>query len=308
MFKLKKKLPAGLRSAGSWNAMIQSKWKSIHMRSLSLLPILIASCQGNPSTLKIKGSDTEVNLVVKLAEQYRNVEPGFFVSISGGGSGLGIASLLNGQADMANSSRLMNEVEDSLFHERRIGLDTFIFAEDAIAFVVAEDLPLDSLDGTSLAKILDGTYSNWSSVTNIDRPINIYGRQGNSGTHEFIRKKLGIAFTPKAREMTGNAQILEALQADHSGIGYVGAGYMMSKGRGGHVPLKVLRISQAAGWQAFSPLDSSAVYSHRYFFQRHLYQYILTRSLPKASAFIDFEKSMDGARIIREEGYYPIHK
>ena len=70
-------------------------------------------------------------------------------------------------------------------------------------------------------------------------PINIYGRQSNSGTHDFIKKKLGIDFTPYAKQMNGNAQILEAIKADHSGIGYVGAGYVS---HGGSKGIKVLSI------------------------------------------------------------------
>ena len=86
--------------------------------------------------------------------------------------------------------------------------------------------------------MLNGEYQNWSSLCDEDLPITIYGRQSNSGTHDYVEKKLDIDFTPYAKQMNGNAQILEAIKADHSGIGYVGAGYVI---HGGSKGIKVLR-------------------------------------------------------------------
>ena len=263
------------------------------------------SCRENESAIKIKGSDTEVNLVVQLAEGFQKTNPDFYVSISGGGSGLGIASLLNGEADIANSSRRMNENEIELFRNRKIEIDTFIFAEDAIAFVVSPDLPIDSIRVDVLAKVLSGATDNWKALAGEDLHINIYGRQSNSGTHDFIKKKLGIDFSRQAREMNGNAQIIEAIKADRSGIGYVGAGYVKS-GSSGKKKLKVLRIAATDQDIAISPFDSVAISQKRYFFQRPLYQYIVKRSSAKASSFIKYEKSREGGGIIEASGYYSV--
>src|ERR1035437_1941051 len=117
------------------------------------LSIVLLSCSKDNKTIKIKGSDTEVNLAVQLAETFHKTKPDIFVSISGGGSGLGIASLLNGTADLANSSRSINDKEIELFHKKGIQIDSFVFAQDAIAFVVAQDLPLDSISAIELTKI-----------------------------------------------------------------------------------------------------------------------------------------------------------
>ena len=271
---------------------------------LYITAFLFLCCGKNQRTLKIKGSDTEVNLVVQLAEEFQKTTPDFYVSISGGGSGLGIASLLNGQADIANSSRMINDFENDMFHKRNIGLDTFVFAEDAIAFVVSADLQIDTIFADDLANILSGRYTNWSSLTRQNLPINIYGRQSNSGTHDFVRKKLGIEFSRNAKEMNGNAQIVEAIKADHSGIGYVGAGYVMQGNS--HHSIKALRIAANKQSNAVSPLDSTAIAARKYFFQRPLYQYIRGSSSDKAAAFINFEKSRKGIEIIRAAGYYPV--
>ncbi|MFN0083015.1 MAG: PstS family phosphate ABC transporter substrate-binding protein [Ferruginibacter sp.] len=271
---------------------------------LSLI-VLLFSCSADTGIIKIKGSDTEVNLAVQLAESFHEINSNVFVSISGGGSGLGIASLLNGTADVANSSRSIHSDEIALFQKKGLQIDSFIFAQDAIAFVVAKDLPLDSINPADLSLILKGEYKNWLSLTGIDMPINIYGRQSNSGTHDFIKKKLKIDFSPYAKQMNGNAQILEAIKADHSGIGYVGAGYVS---KGSNREIKVLTIYLEKNKRAISPLDAVMIADEKYYFQRPLFQYYKTASYNKVKPFIDYEKTDAGKKIIQSAGYYPVNK
>jgi phosphate transport system substrate-binding protein len=267
---------------------------------------LVTSCSEEIQTLKIKGSDTEVNLVTELAESFHKSNKTSYLSISGGGSGLGIASLLNGQADIANSSRELNVEESELFRKRGIELDTFVFAEDAIAFIVSPLLPVDSISAENLASILEGSTKNWEPLTGKNIKINIYGRQSNSGTYDFVKEKLSIQFSRHAKEMNGNAQIIEAIKSDPSGIGYVGAGYVMNSrnNQAGHI--KVLSIRGDNHSRAYSPLDSNAVFNHDYYFRRHLFQFIRKSSASVAAPFIAFEKSRAGASIIRKSGYYPV--
>ncbi len=266
------------------------------------LLILFLSCSQNNGTIKIKGSDTEVNLAVQLAESFHDDNADVFISISGGGSGLGIASLLNGTADIANSSRSINEEEIGLFNKAGTPLDSFIFAQDAIAFVVAADLPLDSISTRDLAMLMSGKYKNWSSLTSVKLPVNIYGRQSNSGTHDFVKKKLNIDFSPYAKQMNGNAQILEAIKADHSGIGYVGAGYVA---HGSSKGMKILSVYVNKGEAAISPFDSAMIAAGKYYFQRPLFQYYKASSYEKIKPFLDFEKSISGTNLIQASGYYP---
>lgn len=262
-----------------------------------------AACSPDNRTIKIKGSDTEVNLAVLLSEAFHETNSGVFVSISGGGSGLGIASLLNGTADVANSSRRIKEKEVELFQKKGMQIDSFIFAQDAIAFVVASDLPIDSINTLKLANILSGKLKNWSSLTGKNLRINIYGRQSNSGTHDFIKQKLGIEFTPYAKQMSGNAQIMEAIKADHSGIGYVGAGYVKHAGNKG---IKVLTVSSKENEKAVSPLDAAMIANGKYYFQRPLFQYYKVDFYNKIKPFLDFEKSGAGKNLIQQSGYYPV--
>lgn len=273
------------------------------VRFIVLLTLI--GCNKGKESLKIKGSDTEVNLVANLAEAYAKTNQHSFLSISGGGSGLGIASLLNGQTDIANSSRELNNEERNMFRQRKIELDTFVFADDAIAFVVNASLPLDSLNTKQLSALLDGSISGWDQLASVPLPVTIYGRQSNSGTYDFVKHILGIRFSLSAREMNGNAQILEAIKADPSGIGYVGAGYVMKDDGSAMDQIKVLKISHG-GNRAYSPLDSVAVFTHKYYFRRHLYQFIRKGASEEVQHFLAFERSDEGAKMIRKAGYYPI--
>ncbi len=252
----------------------------------------------------MKGSDTEVNLAVSLAENFYKIQDDFSIAITGGGSGLGIASLLNREADIANSSRPLNADEDSMLKARGIKIRTVVFAEDATAFVVQKKFAIDSIDVETLTKILSGQIKTWKNITGLDIPVNIYGRQSNSGTHSFVSKKLNVSFSREAKEMNGNAQILEGVRMDVSGIGYVGAGYILQGGGGQDI--KVLKIAEMPGGTAVSPLDEKAILERRYYFQRPLYQFIAASSWNKVAAFIAFEKSLAGQKIIKASGYYII--
>jgi len=271
---------------------------------LALLGIMFFySCSNNANSIKMKGSDTEVNLAVNLAEKFTALDPTFSIAISGGGSGLGITSLMNGQADIANSSRPLSQEEIQQFKEKNIELKTVVFAEDATAFIVHKGLPIDSIDVETLGKIMDGSIKNWSELTDVSLPVNIYGRQSSSGTHSFVKKKLKIEFSNTAKEMTGNAQIIEGVKADKTGIGYVGAGYV------GHDPtasqgIKILKIKGKKDGLAISPLDQVAINNGVYYFQRPLYQFIIAESWDKVRPFINFERSAAGRLLIEEHGYY----
>ncbi len=270
-----------------------------------IFTLSLLGCSGEQNSIKIKGSDTEVNLAVELAEKFYSKNDDYSIAVSGGGSGLGIASLFNGQADIANSSRPLKDEEEQMFKEKGIEIITHTFAEDATAIVVNPKISVEEIDVETLSKIFSGEITNWKSTTGNDLPINIYGRQSNSGTHSFIQKKLKIKFSPKAKEMNGNAQIIEGIKADASGIGYVGAGYLLTSSDH-QIKVKPLKIKENADAVAISPLDHEAIKNKKYFFQRPLYQFIPKKSWDKAKPFIDFEKTEKGKEIIKNSGYYVV--
>ena len=130
---------------------------------LIVLLYLFSACNENHKSIKIKGSDTEVNLAVELAEKFHHYKEDFSVSISGGGSGMGIASLYNGQADIANSSRPLSEEEKEMFQKAKIQIKTVVFAEDATAIIVNPEISLTEIDIPTLAKIAVSAANNAAS-------------------------------------------------------------------------------------------------------------------------------------------------
>ena len=273
-------------------------------RGLIFLLLLLPACTERGGILRIKGSDTEVNLSVLLCEAFYEKNPEMRISVSGGGTGLGIAALMNNLAVIANASRPINEEESTFLAEAGIPIDTFLFAWDALAFIVHQDLPLDTLSVQQLAAIFSGTSDNWSRFGLPAKPITIYGRQNNSGTHGYLRQRLGIVFSSAARQMNGNAQIIESVKQDVSGIGYVGAGYVVQEGKLTGTGYKILHIKQGNA-PASSPMRVESVTNGSYPFRRPLFQYIQREAREEVAPLIEFQRSAKGAAILRANGYFP---
>lgn len=270
-----------------------------------LLPLLFVQCSHpQVETVVLKGSDTELNLVLQLAEAYMEAEPGVSISITGGGSGVGIAALLNGKTDIANSSREINAYETAMAYERGVQIEPFIFAADALAIIVHPSVGLDSLNLHDLGKIYAGEIRDWSQLGGKPGPVSLYGRQSNSGTFTYFRERvLKRDFSPDLKQMNGTSQILEAVKADPGSIGYVGLGYLTDNNGALREGIRVIRLARTNGEMAVSPLDQNMVYAGLYPLTRPLYQY--TNGVPegKTKTFLEFENSPAGKKIILENGY-----
>ena len=202
----------------------------------------------------------------------------------------------------------MSETEKQLFAERKIKVIETEFAQDALVIITHKDNPIDSLTLDELGDILSGNRTYWTKDEKEETRITIYGRQNNSGTHGYLKKKLGIDFSTNAKEMNGNAQIVEAVKADKTSIGYVGAGYILKDNTLITDDIHLIRLKADPNTKAYSPLDTNAVEEHRYVLQRPLYQYILQESYKKVRPFLAFEQSDAGRKIITSNGYYTITK
>jgi phosphate transport system substrate-binding protein len=260
------------------------------------------------NAVQIKGSDTEVNLVQKLAEVFMKESPETAIAVTGGGSGTGIAALINGQTDIANSSRPFSEDEMKRAGDRGIDPVAVVFAVDALALIVHEDLPVDSLTIEDLAELFKGGIANWSAVGGgPDAPVSLYGRQSNSGTFMYFRETvLKGNYARSMKRMNGTAQIVEAVRQDRGGIGYVGVGYVMDQQKRIVPGIKILSLRKDRGAQAVSPLSPGNVQSGLYPVSRPLYQY--TNGLPRDRLldFLRFELSPEGQAMVALEGYYPV--
>jgi phosphate transport system substrate-binding protein len=259
--------------------------------------------------IQVKGSDSEVNLVQKLAEEFMKKNPGVNIAVTGGGSGTGIAALLNKTTHIANSSRDMEpkEVEAA----KKAGVEPFrvVFATDGISVITHPDNPVSKLNLEQLGKIFKGDTKNWKDVGGPDMAISLYGRQSNSGTYVFFREFVVKGdYSAQKKMMNGNAQIVEGVQRDKAGIGYVAVGYVVSEKGEVKPGVKIVNISVDAKSEAYSPAIMDNVMSGKYPISRPLNQYLAGKPTGKVLDFIKYEISPEGQEIVRKQGFFPVQK
>ncbi len=260
-------------------------------------------------TIVIRGSDTEVNLVLRLAETFMDEDPDISIAVTGGGSGTGIAALINKKTDIANSSREFKPSELELARERGVDVVPIIFAVDALTFVVNDALTVDALTLDEIKAIYTGEITNWSTLGGQDLPISLYGRQANSGTFVYIQKNILQAdYSDQMKQMNGTSQIIESIKNDPAGIGYVGIGYIVDKEGKVTEGIKILDIKVQDSAEAVSPLKFSNITDGTYPIVRPLYQYLDGQPTGKLKEFLLYELSDEGQEIISDGGYFPITK
>lgn len=257
--------------------------------------------------LQIKGSDTIVNLAQILAENYMQYRPKVAVAVTGGGSGTGIAALINGQVDIADSSRDIKASEISQARERGIEPVGFVIGMDGVSFIVNENNPVKNLTLEQLGQIYRGEITNWKEVGGHNLNIVLYGRQSNSGTFAFVQEfVLKGDYSAKMMGMNGNAQIVEAIRTDKAGIGYVGVSYVKDE-KGQEVPgLNVVLVKKDANSTAYSPLDTAAVDAGLYPVARELYQYVNGKPTGVIKDWFEFVLSEEGQKIVEAEGFFRV--
>lgn len=278
----------------------------------SLLLTLLMACSDAPEGVEniiIKGSDTEVNLALSLAEIYMAKDSLISIAVTGGGSGSGIAALLNDKTDIANSSRPLKEEEYAMAEKRSIAPVATIFAMDALAIVVNEELPIESLTLAQVGAIFRGDITNWQKVGGPDMQISLYGRQSNSGTFVYFRDSVVMAdYASILKQMNGTAQMVEGIKTDLAGVGYVGVGYVVQKDGSITSNIKVLNIRESEDQTAISPTKIENIKDGSYPIVRPLFQY--TNGIPtgKLRDFMLFTLSDAGQKIVETSGYYPVSR
>ncbi len=284
--------------------------KKILIMALAIIGLLAAFAMAAPAKkmIQIKGSDTLVNLVQILAEEYMAKNPGTAIAVLGGGSGTGITGLINKTCDIADHSREWKQKEIDLAWEKGVSPRFFIVAVDGVSIIVNEKNPLVKLTMADVGAIYRGDVKNWKAVGGPDKAVSLYGRQSNSGTYVFMQEHVlgNKNYSTDMKEMNGNAQIIEGILQDEGGIGYVGVGYLFDENGKIRKGLKVLDISRQPGGQAYSPLDKAAVDSGNYPVSRPLFQ--ATNGKPNAdvAAFIAWETGPEGQKIVEREGFFSI--
>ncbi len=255
-----------------------------------------------PASIMLGGSDSEVNVVARLAEEYMNDNPHVSIAVTGGGSGVGISSLIDGNIDVANSSRPMKDEEMDALRDNH-GEEPYAvrFAVDGVAVLVNDANSVETLTVDQVGAIYRGEITNWSEVGGDDREITLYGRQSTSGTYVFFMELVVQGeYSERKRNMAGTSDIVEAVIGDAGGIGYAAIGYADEDG------VKALDIAADQDSEAYDPTVLENVTSGNYPLTRPLYQYMAGKPEGAQLDYLLFEVSEPGQGIVLEEGFYPI--
>ncbi len=257
------------------------------------------SVQG--ADITVKGSDTLVILAQKWAEVYMKSHPEVKIQVTGGGSGVGLAALQNGQTDIADASRPINAKEKEACLLKFGSMPTeYKVAVDGLSVYVNKDNPVRELDLHQLELIFTGKITNWKEVGGLDAKINIYSRENSSGTYEFFKEHVlkKKDFAASAQTMPGTALLVGRIVSDKNGIGYGGAAYET-----GAVAIGVKKDASA---KAVEPTEAT-VLDGTYPIWRYLFNYVLPKSdTNEIAAYLTWIRSDDGQRIVKDIGYYPL--
>ncbi len=298
----------------------------MRIKLLSFLIIVLASgvffwgCKKKEevekSVISVKGSDTMVNLSQKWAEVYMQKNPEVSIQVTGGGSGTGIAALLNGTTNIANASRELKESEFDKASEKGITPKAYEVALDGIAVIVHPDNPVTTLTVQQLSDIFTGKVKNWKEVGGNDSPITLYGRENSSGTYEFFREHVlgkddrGIQndFASNTQVLQGTAALGEAVARDIKGIGYGGVGYFAER-----KDVKIAGVKADENAEVIYPAKDGKVnyddiWSGDYSISRYLYCYTDGKPGPAAQGFLDFIVSDEGQELVKQMEYIPLPK
>jgi phosphate transport system substrate-binding protein len=256
--------------------------------------------KASSNSITIKGSDTMVLLGQWWAENYQQVHPQLVVQVNGGGSGTGIAALLNGTTDITQSSRPLRDSERSefraKFHHELIEIKV---ALDGLGIYVHESNPLNELTLAQVREIYAGRITDWQAVGGTPGKIILYSRENNSGTYEFFKDHVLAKedFAARTQTLSGNAAVINAVSQDRGGIGYGGIAF--AKG------VKTLAIKRDSNSPAIPPLFEY-VTSGAYPISRFLYWYLPNEPTGEVKKLVDWVLSQAGQNALKEIGFFPI--
>jgi phosphate transport system substrate-binding protein len=272
---------------------------------LSLM-MSVSWVKADQDMIQIKGSDTMVNLAQAWAERFMEINPEIVIAVTGGGSGTGIAALINGTCDFATSSRSMKLEEIEQAKAKGRDVKESVVGLDALTVVVHPSNPIQQLTIDQLSNIFSGKVANWKDVGGQDRLIAALSRERNSGTHVFflehvVRRgndKGPEEFDPKILMLPSSQVIAEEVAQNPDAIGYFGLGYLTDQ----HKTIAIAKTSEGPFVKPSVETASDGSYP----IARSLLVY--TPSEPQAGIkdFVDFILSEEGQTIVREMDFVPL--
>lgn len=292
------------------------------MKRLELFPFLLiiflmiflSGCGSNSrnesktpvETIDNKGSDTMVNLALGWAEQYQKEHPEVELAVTGGGSGTGIAALINNSVDIANASRKIKEEEIADAEANGVTPVEFIVARDAIGVIVHPSNPVSQLTRQQLSDIYSGKISNWKELGGEDRPIVRLSRESNSGTHVYFLEqvvRLGdkenkTLFSANTLLLPSSEVIVNEVRQNPNAIGYDGLGYIPDD-------LKIIAVAKNPGDPYVLP-SIETVNDKSYPIARDLYMYTPGEPVGAVKAYLEWILDDEAQAIVAAQGFVPV--
>lgn len=258
--------------------------------------------EGPEGYLEIRGSDTMVNLGQAFAEEYMDYNVNGDVAVTGGGSGTGIAAMINNEVDIAQSSRAMTEDEMDEAEANGAEPYEFIVGQDGLAVAVHNDNPIEDLTIEQVKDIFTGEITDWSEVGwDEGGEMSVYSRQSNSGTYVYFNENVmdGNDFASGAKFMPGSSAIREAIEQEVNAIGYIGIGYIEG--------IDALNIALDEDSDYVTPFEESNVDEGTYPIARPLYFYVNGSPEGIMMDYLDFVIKSETADDVRyDTGFYQI--
>jgi phosphate transport system substrate-binding protein len=297
-------------------ALVRAGRRLLSLSLLCTVVLAATACGGgeNPAdvttpaavrTIENTGSDTLVNLALAWAEAYMQLHPEVRISVTGGGSGTGIAALINGTIEIANASREMKPEEIAAAQANGITPVEHTVARDAIAIVVNPANPVRQLTLQQLSDIYTRRIRNWSEVGGQNRPIVLLSRESNSGTYVYFLEnvvRLGqsastLLFSPDTLLMPSSEGISAEVRQNPNAIGYDGLGYVTSD-------QKVLAVARDGNGPYVLP-SAGTVDDGSYPIARPLYMYTAGAATGHIKDYLDWIVTA-GQKMVTELGFVPL--
>jgi phosphate transport system substrate-binding protein len=265
-----------------------------------------SSASGSQHTIEDIGSDTIVNLALAWAEAYQTVNPDLRISVSGGGSGTGIAALINGTTDIANASRKIKDEERETAQKNGVEPYEIEIARDAIGVIVHLDNPVQQLTLQQVSDIYSGKITNWQEVGGEDRPIVLLSRESNSGTHVYFleevvrlgQKNNKMLFSQDTLLLPSSEGIIAEVRQNPNAIGYDGLGYITPE-------VKTLAIAPEASSEYVKP-SIETVNNGKYPIARPLFMYTPGEPQGDVKTYLVWILGPAGQQIVGDLGFVPL--
>ena len=277
-----------------------------------IFAVLLAGCGQSGNTagkknikskteqLNIKGSDTELSFTQKEIEEYLKKNPDASISLTGGGSSVGITALIEGNTDIAMTSRDLTSGEENEFSAKDGGIKKMIVAYDGLAIIVNPANKVDDITMKQLEDIYTGKIDHWNDLQGTNQKMSVLSRESSSGTYSYFKEHIleGKSYSSTITQLTSNGQIVESVSQSPDAIGYVSLGYVNSK-------VKVLGVSFDGG-KTFVAGGIENVKNNSYKIKRPLYYIFSENNSAKAEPFVYYVLSDSGQKIVETAGFIKV--